>query len=148
MSKIFLDTDIFITALDSHNKQDQQQARFFLKREIEKNIPVISVQVLQEYYCACVSRFGIDKVITKSMLKNMNYMEIIDSTEILNNEAIDISMSTNLKFWDCLIIAAAKQSKCSTIYSLRLPNNMIIQGIKVINPFSMSKKTPTPISLF
>ena len=40
-----------------------------------------------------------------------------------------------LSYWDCLILAAAKQSGCDAVYSEDMSRDQDYDGIRVINPF-------------
>ena len=94
-----------MAALDYYNKQKQQQTRIFIIEEIKKNIPVISLQVQQEFYSACVARFGIDKIQGKAMMKSLENMEVISNTSDITSDAIDISMVSGIKCCDAPIVA-------------------------------------------
>jgi predicted nucleic acid-binding protein len=51
-------------------------------------------------------------------------------------KGIDISILSQVSFWDGLIIAAAEFAQCSTIISEDLNDGQIIRGIEIKNPFT------------
>ena len=53
----------------------------------------------------------------------------------LIEQAIDISVISQLSFWDSLIIAAAEKAKCEFIISEDLNPEQTYRGVMVINPF-------------
>ena len=63
----------------------------------------------------------------------------------LHVETFDIAMqyreSFRLSYWDCLILAAAKQSGCDAVYSEDMSASQDYDGIQVINPFACRERT-------
>lgn len=52
--------------------------------------------------------------------------------------------SFGLSYWDCLILAAAKQSGCDAVYSEDMSASQDYDGIRVINPFA-AESEPAPV---
>jgi predicted nucleic acid-binding protein len=51
-------------------------------------------------------------------------------------KAIEIHFSYHFSFYDSLIIAAALQSNCATLYSEDLQHGQAIEGkLNIVNPF-------------
>lgn len=48
-----------------------------------------------------------------------------------------ISKETQYSYWDSLIIAMAIDTGCSVLYSEDLNNGQEIEGLKIINPFTV-----------
>jgi predicted nucleic acid-binding protein len=133
--KIFLDTNILVYTVDKHEKKKQTLARYIVKNVVEKEMPVISTQVLQEFYSATTTKLKLDKLTAKNIMHNFHHIEIVQIDLELIEQGIDISVLSQISFWDGLIIAAAEQANCSFIYSEDLNNSQTIRGIKIINPF-------------
>lgn len=149
MVKCFVDSDIWVAAADFYDPQKKQQARFFLQNIARESLPVISVQVTEEFFSACVSRFGCDKTKVRQMLHLLtNNIETVNSSPDLCENAVLISAESGLRYWDAAIVAAAEQARCARIYSERIPTGLLVRGIRVVNPFTLSKAVPNPISLF
>lgn len=135
MSKVFFDTNILIYTVD---KKDQE--KFDISRNIVKSVtmdhsPVISTQVLQEFYSASTSKLKLEKIFVKNIVHGLQNMEIVTIDPQIIEQAIDISIIFQLSFWDSLIVAAAEQSKCEFLISEDLNNGQNIRGIKISNPF-------------
>jgi predicted nucleic acid-binding protein len=62
-------------------------------------------------------------------------MEIVQVDLDIIEQGIDISILSQISFWDGLIIAAAEFANCVTILSEDLNDGQIIRGVKIINPF-------------
>lgn len=135
MSKIFLDTNILVYSIDNSNLEKKNDARKILKHLVRNHQPVISTQVLQEFFVASTKKLKVDPLVSKSILQSFLNFEVITISPDLINKAIDCSILNTLSFRDSLIVASAEFSKCSEIYTEDLNNEQIIRGIKIKNPF-------------
>ena len=135
MFKIFLDTNILVYTVDRNDKKKLSQARKLLENVIANDKPVISTQVLQEFYSATTTKLKLDKIIAKNIIHNFRNMEIVQVDLGIIEQGIDISLLSQISFWDSLIIAAAEQANCNMIYSEDLNDTQTIRGIKIVNPF-------------
>lgn len=135
MSKIFIDTNILVYTLDQKDRTKQESARTILKRIIEDHQPVISTQVIKEFYVVATKKLGADPIIVKNIIHNFENMEIVNSDLRLIEQAIDISVITQLSFWDSLIIAAAEKAHCEYVFSEDLNSGQNYRGVLLLNPF-------------
>ena len=135
-NKVFIDSNIFVYAVDNDNTDKQTKAKSVLADIITNKIPVISTQVLQEFYNVSTTKIKVDKFLAKSIVHDLCYMEVVQVAPELIEEGIDISISSQISFWDGLIIAAAELANCSIVISDDLNDGQIIRGVKIINPFN------------
>jgi predicted nucleic acid-binding protein len=135
VSKIFLDTNILVYTVDRNDKKKLSQSRKILENAIAKDKPVISTQVLQEFYSATTTKLKLDKIIAKNIIHNFRNMEIVQVDLGIIEQGIDISLLFQISFWDSLIIAAAEHANCEMIYTEDLNDTQTIRGIKIVNPF-------------
>jgi predicted nucleic acid-binding protein len=135
VSKIFLDTNILVYTVDRNDKKKLSQARKILENAIANDKPVISTQVLQEFYSATTTKLKLDKIIAKNIIHNFRNMEIVQVDLGIIEQGIDISLLFQISFWDSLIIAAAEHANCEMIYTEDLNDTQTIRGIKIVNPF-------------
>jgi predicted nucleic acid-binding protein len=140
VAKIFIDTNILVYALDKYNKNKQTTARKTVKNIVENDSAVISVQVLQEFYNICTVKLHFTPLRVKGYVHNYSEnLEVVQNSCEIIERGIDISIISHISFWDALIIAAAEYSKCSEIVTEDLNDGQIINGIKIRNPFIISK---------
>lgn len=135
MSKIFLDTNILLYTLDENDKDKQKTARKIVQNVTNQNTPVISTQVLQEFYVASTSKLGVEPLLAKSIVHSFENMEVVLIDPYLIREAIDASVLNQISFWDSLVVVAAESAKCETLYTEDLNAGQIIRGVKIENPF-------------
>ena len=135
MSKIFIDTNILVYTLDKRDKVKQKKAREILKKIVEVHQPVLSTQIIKEFYVVSVSKLKADHLMVKNIIHNFKNMEIVNNDLDLIEQAIDISIISRISFWDSLVVAAAEKSKCDFIISEDLNAGQTYRGVMVINPF-------------
>ena len=135
MAKVFLDTNILVYTVDKKDLGKHEESRSLVRRISSDHLPVISTQVLQEFYNAITSKMKIDKIVAKNVLHSYRNMEIISADLSLIEQAVDISILFQLSFWDSLILAAAEQSNCSLVVTEDLNDGQMIRGMKIVNPF-------------
>ena len=134
VSKIFIDTNILVYTLDSKDRRKQAQAREIMRSVVNSHQPVVSTQVLKEFYVVATTKLQADRIIVKNIIHNFNNIEIVQNDLELIEQAIDISVISQLSFWDSLIIAAAEKAKCEYVFSEDLNAGQTIRGVKVVNP--------------
>ncbi len=135
MSKIFLDTNILVYTLDNKDGEKQKQSRAVLRKILAEDLPVVSVQVLQEFYVVATTKLKADPIKVKALVHSFGNMEVVNNDMELVEQAIDIGLVSGLGFWDSLIVAAAEKAKCELILSEDLKIKINLRGIRVVNPF-------------
>lgn len=139
MSKIFIDTNLFVYSIDKKEPEKQNKARTILKTIVNAHQPVISTQVAKEFYVAATTKLMADKFVVKNIIRNFRHMEVVNNDLELIGQAIDISILSQLSFWDALIIAAAEKANCEYLYSEDLNTGQIFRGVLAVNPFVAEK---------
>ena len=116
MSKIFIDTNILVYTLDSKDPRKQAKARGIMRKVVNMHQPVISTQVLKEFYVVATTKMKADRIIVKNIIHNFSNIEIVQNDLELIEQAIDISVISQLSFWDSLIIAAAEKQNVNIFF--------------------------------
>ena len=103
VSKVFVDTNIFIYSIDQKETEKRDKARSILKRLVEVHQPVISTQVIKEFYVVASTKLKADTFLVKNIIHNFRNFEIVNNDIELMEQAIDISTLSMLSFWDSMI---------------------------------------------
>jgi len=135
VSKIFMDTNLLVYTLDNKDIKKKNAARKIVKEVVESHQPVISTQVIKEFYVVGTKKLNVEPLIVKNIIHNFHNMEIVSIDLDLIEQAIDISVVSQLSFWDSLIIAAAEKARCEYVYSEDLNAGQIYRGVTLVNPF-------------
>jgi predicted nucleic acid-binding protein len=133
--KIFIDTNVLVYSLDNKDEAKRDKARKLLRKIVDMHQPVLSTQVIKEFYVAATSKLKADSFIVKNIIHNFRNMEIVNNDLELIEQAIDISAISRISFWDALIVAAAEKANCAFIFSEDLNSGQTYRGVKVVNPF-------------
>lgn len=130
---IFLDTNIVIYTY-SINEPDKKKKAIEI---ISQDKPFISTQVIKELANVLFKKFNIswnDIDATIDELSQYFTIHINDSNSI--RKACMIADKYKFSFYDSLIIAAALECRCSTLYSEDMHDGQIIENTLTIkNPF-------------
>ncbi len=135
VSKVFVDTNLFVYSIDQRDPAKRDKARRILKRLVEVHQPVISTQVIKEFYVVASTKLKADSFIIKNIVHNFRNLEVVNNDLELIEQAIDISTISRLTFWDSLIIAAAEKANCEFVFSEDMNPGQTYRGVSLVNPF-------------
>ncbi|MDR9415423.1 MAG: PIN domain-containing protein [Gracilimonas sp.] len=136
--KAFLDTNVFAYSFDHSNSEKRNKASALIKTHLENGSGVISYQVVQEFINVSYRKFK--HPMTLSELERYiedvlsHFWEVYASKD-LNYSAIGIKEQFKFSFYDSLIIAAALEAGCSTLYSEDLQHQQKVYSVEIIDTF-------------
>jgi len=136
MSKVFIDTNILIYAMDKYHPEKRSRCRDLLKSLSIELKGVISTQVMQEFYVTATRKLGADPLAVKDLLSAFERFETVLITPEIIREAVDCSILNRLSFWDSLIVSAAERASCETLWTEDLNQGQMIKGVRIENPLS------------
>jgi len=140
---VFVDTNVFLYALDAADKAKQKAARDWRAALWQTRLGRISYQVLAEFYVNALRlkpSAGDDARAEVRDLLAWNPLVVDAAVVELGWRFQD---RYQLAFWDSLILAAAKLLACGYLLTEDLQTGQILDGIEVVNPFLKS-----PANLF
>ena len=136
-AKVFFDSNILVYFADSSDLQKQTIAANLIKNAVINDNGVISTQSLQEFFAATTRKLLCTKENAAEYVKNFSESFTVQQVSVpLILKAIDISIKNQFSFWDSLILSAAIHSGCLICYSEDLTNGQLVEGVKIVNPFS------------
>ena len=141
VSKVFIDTNLLVYTIDRKDKAKQKISRIIIKKLVDEHIPVLSTQVIQEFYVVATTKMRANPVAVKNIIHNFHNMELVNIDLQLIEQAIDISVLSQISFWDSLIIAAAEKANCEYAFSEDLNAGQLYRGIKLLNPFMQQENS-------
>lgn len=136
--RFFLDTNIFVYSFDTTQPNKQKKAYQLIQEALLSGRGLISYQVLQEFFNLAFKKFA--KPISAGDARDY-YRKLlmplctIHSSHNLLVRAFTIHEETNYGWYDCLIISAALEGGCKTLYTEDLQDGCKIDSLTVINPF-------------
>ena len=136
MTKVFLDTNILIYAVDSRDPAKQDKAIDILDRCMRNGMGVISTQVMQEYASVALSKLrqDIDVVTTEIVL--LEAFEVVQLTPALIRRSLELHALHGIHFWDASILAAAELARCPLLWSEDFAAGTTFGLLRVENPLA------------
>ena len=128
---VFLDTNVLIYAhsLGDHRIDKAQQLLF--------DSGVINTQVLNEFASNLRGKLGfsweeVSLAVEKILILCPNPKALTVETHL---RALELTQKYKFSLSDSLIIAAALEARCTTLYTEDLQHGQIIEGLRIENPF-------------
>lgn len=133
----FIDTDILLYSIS----RDPKEAH---KREVaiallDRDDNVLSAQVLQEFYVEVTRdsrRDALPHILAATLVRTWQRFKVQEITLPLMSNAMKISTTHGLSYWDAAIVAAARALGCREILSEDMPNGREVEGVTINNPFA------------
>jgi len=120
IDRIFLDTNLFVYAVDDSGSGKGTVARDVILESLQKKIGVVSHQVIQEFVNVTTYKF-------KQPISQKNCVLFLETyiypmwkklpTKELFNEGMRIQDRYQLPYYDAQIVASALQAKCKKLYT-------------------------------
>ena len=134
----FVDTNVALYAVSARPiEAAKRQVSLDLLSESYGSL-ALSVQVIGEFYYQATRPSRTDALSHEEAAEVVEDLERLH-VEPLTIETVDRALAYRqryrLNYWDCLILAAAKQSGCEAVFSEDMGAGQDYDGIRVINPF-------------
>jgi len=137
--RYFLDTNIFVYSLAPSEPAKQAVACRLIDEAVKRRSGVVSFQVVQEFVSVATRKFA--KPFSPGACREYVSAILLPICDVFpgvdfHMQALDVYERTGLSFHDCLILQAALQAGCDTLYSEDLQDGYKLHGVTVRNPFA------------
>jgi predicted nucleic acid-binding protein len=134
-ARVFVDTNVFLYALDREDLKKQQAARAWREELWKRRAGRISFQILQEFYAQAIRKWPEGRDEARAEARDLlAWGPVIVDGSILER-GWKLQDRYRLSFWDALIVAAAKSAGCRHLLTEDLQADQDLDGILVIDPF-------------
>jgi len=137
-AEYFIDTNLFIYQIESTDNAKAVVANRIIRAGIETGNACISLQVVQE----CLNTILHKAAICLSKDQAMQYLDAslapllrVYPSIPLYQHGLEVQSRYRFSFYDSLIIAAALEAGCNTLYSEDLQHGQVVGALRVENPF-------------
>ena len=134
----FLDTNILVYQFDRDNKIKQKKSQVLIEQLLKNNQAVISSQVMQEFVNVSLKKFKttilpeeLEMFMTDILKPLCQHFPSYD----FYKRAIKLFRAYSLNYYDALILQAAIDLGCQTLYSEDLQDGQKFGGLTIVNPF-------------
>jgi predicted nucleic acid-binding protein len=133
---VFVDTNILIYAHDADAGIKRERAAQQLRGLWASGTGCLSVQVLQEFYVNVTRKLSTPIALATARQIVSAYGAWVRSPTSAQTamRATDIAESSQISFWDAMILAAAEECEAAVLWSEDLNAGQTIAGIKIVNP--------------
>ncbi|MCU1327694.1 MAG: putative nucleic-acid-binding protein contains domain [Bryobacterales bacterium] len=140
MQPCFVDTNILVYAIENTSDPREEASRSLLRNLLGTGAFRTSTQVLQELYVT-ETRKGKSKMTAAEVLEYVDSYAlgpiVVPGYDDIRN-AMMLSDSAQISYWDALIVITAGMAGCGTLYTEDLNHGQTINGVLIVNPFRPS----------
>ncbi len=135
--RCFIDTNLLIYA-DSGDEPTKQRVALTLLKQLRLNqTGVLSTQVLNEYCNVALNKLKLLHADIRQQMQFWEQYEVVQVTPAIIHMGLDLHQTRSIGFFDSLIVAAAKTSGCTVLYSEDMNAGEIVNGVRIVNPFHL-----------
>lgn len=129
---MFLDTNVCVYAFDRSSPARQARAIEIL---VASPDAAISTQVLSEFGRVCLQKLGMPAVDVRAAVEALGARPTVVVDATLISEAIRLTTSTSISYWDALIVRAAQRAGAAELLTEDLQHGQRFGDVRVVNPF-------------
>lgn len=135
MSRAFVDTNVFVYAVDRAEPRKREIAVATL--ESEDDI-AISTQVLGEFFVVATGRLSppMSEHAALEAIDRLARLPTVSPDVEMVRKAARVATESRISYWDGLIVAAAAAAGCARLLTEDLNPGQEIEGVLVENPFA------------
>ena len=138
----FLDTNVFVYLFDETAPGKRQVADSLVHRGLADGCGCISYQVIQETMNVLVGKLGATPEQMRKLMDDVLFpLWRVDPSRTLYRRGLDVRARYGFSVYDSLIVAAALDAGCSTLYSEDLQHGQRIEGLTIVDPFGSPSRT-------
>jgi len=139
----FLDTNVLVYARDASESEKQPIAARWIDFLWKSKRGRISFQILNEYYVTVTKKLkpGRSPTLARQDVSALFTWAPLPATSGSLERAWQLQDKYSISWWDSLIVASAIEAGCSYLVSEDLQENLLIDQLRVINPFKLSPDT-------
>ncbi|MGA7931496.1 MAG: PIN domain-containing protein [Candidatus Sulfotelmatobacter sp.] len=132
---VFVDSNVFLYALDDRDPRKQQAARNWRAELWKSRRGRVSFQVLGEFYVNAVRKQPAARDEVRAEVRDLLAWNPVIADTVLLEQGWKIQDRYQFSYWDALIVAAAKVSACHYLLTEDMQSGQKLDGIEVVNPF-------------
>ncbi len=133
----FFDSNVFIYLFERTDLTKYRRAETLVEDNLTNRTGCISYQVVQETLNVVTRRAGVDSSRIDQLLREVLFplWEVYSTPELYQN-GLEVRARYRFSFYDSLIVAAALEAGCTTLYSEDMQDGQRIEGLTIRNPFA------------
>ena len=131
----FADTNVLIYSVEEEGVKRRQA----LEALAAQPVVVISAQVVAEFVNAGLrKKLAPPDEVRRIALRYLDTYPVVTNDEAVLRRGLGYHERYGLQWWDALVVAAAVEARCPTLYSEDMQDGQEIDGTTIVNPFPVS----------
>ena len=134
----FLDTNVLVYVFDNDSPTKQAIARKLVGSALRTRRGTISTQVVQEFIHLALRKFHRPMSVTECREHLQTVLIPLCRhfpSASYYDRALLVMQETTFSFYDVLILTAAIESGCQTLYTEDFQHGRVVHGVRITNPF-------------
>lgn len=132
---VFVDTNVFLYALDDSHERKQKIAQQWRSELWRSHRGRVSFQVLGEFYVNAIRLRPAACDEARAEVRDLLAWNPVVTDAALLERGWKLQDRYQLSYWDALIVAAAKAASCAYLLTEDLQSGQDLNGLTVISPF-------------
>jgi predicted nucleic acid-binding protein len=141
VEKVFLDTNVLVYAHDRSEATKGPQAQALLVQLLASGRPLISTQVLAEFYWTATRKIPqplTHAEATAEVQRLVVLTSVVPITSQVVERGLEAVRTHGLAFWDAQIFAAAVMNGAAILVSEDFQDGRTVEGVTFLNPFALT----------
>jgi len=134
----FIDSNLLLYFVDSTKPEKQTRAAEWLDALWENGAGRLSWQVLNEFYWNAVKKMRLKPTKAREIVEDLNHWGPVNMSLGVLHDAWLWMDTTQVPYWDALILAAARRSGSRYLLSEDFQGGRRYEEIEILNPFECS----------
>ena len=139
----FIDSNVLVYLFDEINLDKYLRAHALVRENLDNQTGCISYQVVQEALNVVGRILGTDSdrlaQFLEEILIPLWQINRIDPTPELYRNGLRVQARYGFSFYDSLMVAAALEAGCTSLYSEDMQDGQQNQGLTIRNPFAETR---------
>ena len=132
----FIDSNVFVYLFDETDAIKRQSSENLVQQALENGTGCISYQVVQETINVITRKLNATPEEARQLLDRVLIpLWQVNPTRAFYRRGLDLQARYQFSFYDSLIVAAALEAGCKTLYSEDLQHGQRIEQLTIDNPF-------------
>ncbi len=144
----FFDTNVLVYRQDPTEPVKQSCAMVLIEDAMEQGVFTLSTQVLQEFYNTMIRRRFMPAAAAQALCEVWAEHPVAGASAEMVLRAFGLHQRHQFSVWDALIVQAALDAGCTTLYSEDLQHGMRLGSLTIVNPFSGAPAVHEPVAPF
>ena len=138
----FFDTNVLVYVFDKAEPAKQALAQELVTEHMSARDMVLSTQVLQELYAVLTRKKRLGAADALEVVTTFAQERVVPASADTVLRGLALSQRHQISAWDALILQAALDAGCTTLYSEDLQAGARFDELVVVNPFEPQVHEP------